>query len=61
ESGYSTDSRGTGLGLAIVAGVADAHGWEVTATTGKNGGARFEFRGVSFAAESEVSTSGPRP
>ncbi|MBC9986161.1 HAMP domain-containing histidine kinase [Haloferax sp. AS1] len=61
ESGYSTDSRGTGLGLAIVAGVADAHGWEVAATTGKNGGARFEFRGVSFAAESEVSTSGPRP
>jgi len=61
ESGYSTDSRGTGLGLAIVAGVADAHGWEVTATTGKNGGARFEFRGVSFAAASEVSTSGPRP
>ncbi|ELZ97866.1 sensor histidine kinase [Haloferax sulfurifontis] len=60
ESGYSTDTKGTGLGLAIVAGVADAHGWEVTATTGENGGARFEFRGVSFAAESEVSTSGPR-
>ncbi|RDZ45612.1 sensor histidine kinase [Haloferax sp. Atlit-10N] len=61
ESGYSTDSRGTGLGLAIVSGVADAHGWEVTATDGENGGARFEFRNVSFAAGSEVSTSGPRP
>ncbi|QOS11568.1 histidine kinase [Haloferax gibbonsii] len=61
ESGYSTDSRGTGLGLAIVSGVADAHGWEVAATDGENGGARFEFRNVSFAAESEVSTSGPRP
>ncbi|MCO8268089.1 HAMP domain-containing histidine kinase [Haloferax sp. AB510] len=61
ESGYSTDSRGTGLGLAIVSGVADAHGWEVSATDGENGGARFEFRNVSFAAETEVSTSGPRP
>ncbi|CQR50107.1 MULTISPECIES: sensor histidine kinase [Haloferax] len=60
ESGYSTDARGTGLGLAIVAGVADAHGWEVRATTGETGGARFEFRGVSFAGETEVSTSGPR-
>ncbi|POG54830.1 sensor histidine kinase [Haloferax marisrubri] len=61
ESGYTTDPRGTGLGLAIVAGVADAHGWEVTATTGEKGGARFEFRNVSFAEESGVSTSGPRP
>ena len=60
ESGYSTDTKGTGLGLAIVAGVADAHGWEVAATTGRDGGARFEFRGVSSAGETEVSTSGPR-
>ncbi|ELZ99026.1 putative signal-transducing histidine kinase / two-component system, OmpR family, sensor histidine kinase RstB [Haloferax mucosum ATCC BAA-1512] len=58
ESGYTTDPDGTGLGLAIVSGVADAHGWSVRATTGKSGGARFEFRDVTFA--DEVSTSATR-
>ncbi|KAB1188551.1 MULTISPECIES: HAMP domain-containing sensor histidine kinase [Haloferax] len=58
ESGYTTDPEGTGLGLAIVSGVADAHGWSVSTTTGESGGARFEFRDVVF--EDEVSTSGPR-
>ncbi|WP_226482907.1 PAS domain-containing sensor histidine kinase [Natrinema amylolyticum] len=45
ESGYSGDG-GSGFGLAIVRTVADAHGWSVSATTGSNGGARFEVRGV---------------
>ena len=38
---------GTGFGLAIVAEIAEAHGWEVTATDSDEGGARFEFRGVT--------------
>ncbi|KAB1196382.1 MULTISPECIES: HAMP domain-containing sensor histidine kinase [Haloferax] len=59
ESGYTTDPDGTGLGLAIVSGVADAHGWSVTATSGESGGVRFEFRDV--ARPDEVSTSDPRP
>ncbi|KAB1194380.1 sensor histidine kinase [Haloferax sp. MBLA0076] len=58
DSGYTTDPNGTGLGLAIVSGVADAHDWSVSITTGKTGGARFEFRDVVF--EDAVSTSGPR-
>ncbi|WP_418282456.1 ATP-binding protein [Halorubrum sp. DTA98] len=44
ESGYSTDSDGTGLGLAISKHIAEAHGWDVRAMTGEDGGARFEFR-----------------
>ena len=44
ETGYTTDEGGTGLGLAIVRRIAEAHGWEPRATTGENGGARFEFR-----------------
>jgi K+-sensing histidine kinase KdpD len=46
ESGYSTADDGTGFGLAIVREVANAHGWELTATAGTDGGARFECRGV---------------
>ncbi len=39
----------SGLGLAIVAKIVDAHGWEITATDGKNGGSRFEITGVEPA------------
>jgi signal transduction histidine kinase len=46
--GYSTTEDGTGFGLAIVRRVADAHGWEVGATGGLDGGARFEFGGVEL-------------
>jgi PAS domain S-box-containing protein len=45
EFGHS-GSDGTGFGLAIVRGIAEAHGWRVSATEGESGGARFEFRGV---------------
>lgn len=47
EEGYSTAADGTGLGLAIVESVAERHGWSVTVTEGRSGGARFEFTGVT--------------
>ncbi|MBP1921323.1 PAS domain S-box-containing protein [Halorubrum alkaliphilum] len=43
ETGFTTDEDGTGLGLAIVERIAEAHGWTIRATTGEDGGARFEF------------------
>jgi PAS domain S-box-containing protein len=46
ESGYSTHRDGTGFGLAIVREVADVHGWTVRATTGPDGGTRFEITDV---------------
>ncbi|QLG27815.1 response regulator [Halorarum halophilum] len=46
EAGYSGTDHGTGFGLAIVERIADAHGWGVTATEGRDGGARFELTGV---------------
>ncbi|MFC6825582.1 GAF domain-containing protein [Halopelagius fulvigenes] len=48
ETGYSTTRDGTGFGLSIVRRVADAHGWEVTAAEGPEGGGRFEITGVEF-------------
>ncbi|MBV0902855.1 PAS domain S-box protein [Haloarcula salina] len=44
DRGYTTDESGTGFGLAIVDQIADAHGWSVSVTEGRTGGARFEFR-----------------
>ncbi|MFC7116617.1 PAS domain S-box protein [Natronoarchaeum sp. GCM10025703] len=41
EAGYSTNEDGTGFGLRIVEQIADAHGWEITVTESKGGGARF--------------------
>lgn len=46
EYGYTESESGTGFGLNIVEGVAEAHGWTVTATESETGGACFEFRGV---------------
>ena len=48
EAGYSTAEGGTGFGLSIVEQVAEAHGWEIQATTGSDGGARFEITGVEL-------------
>ncbi|MFB6124292.1 MAG: response regulator [Haloferacaceae archaeon] len=48
NAGYSTAERGTGFGLAIVKRIADAHGWDVRVTESDDGGARFEFAGVTF-------------
>lgn len=49
ESGYSTSPTWTGLGLRIVKQIADAHGWEITLTSGQDQGTRFEFTGVETA------------
>jgi signal transduction histidine kinase len=46
ERGFTTTDEGTGFGLAIVGEIVDAHGWEIRATTGEAGGARFEISGV---------------
>jgi len=47
ERGYTTESDSTGLGLTIVRSIAEAHDWEVRATESTDGGARFEFTGVT--------------
>ena len=44
ETGYTSDESGTGLGLAITRHIAEAHGWDVRALNGHDGGARFEFK-----------------
>jgi PAS domain S-box-containing protein len=43
ESGFTTAESGTGFGLAIVAEIAEAHHWERTVTSSRDGGTRFEF------------------
>jgi len=43
ESGFTTADESTGFGLAIVAQIAEAHGWDVTVSDSRDGGARFEF------------------
>ena len=43
KHGVTSSERGTGFGLSIVADIAKAHGWTVSVTDGRDGGARFEF------------------
>ena len=49
ESGYTTNETGTGFGLAIVKKMVESHGWDIAATEGTRGGARFEITGVEWA------------
>ncbi|MDQ2050811.1 ATP-binding protein [Natronolimnohabitans sp. A-GB9] len=42
--GYTTTEDGTGLGLATVQRIAAGHGWSVSVTESRRGGARFEIR-----------------
>ncbi|WP_276252521.1 sensor histidine kinase [Halomontanus rarus] len=49
EHGYTTRSEGTGFGLAIVRAIVDAHEWSISVTDSREGGARFEIDGVTFA------------
>ncbi|WP_135302703.1 sensor histidine kinase [Haloarcula amylovorans] len=53
EAGYTTAHHGTGFGLSIVKEIAEAHDWTVAATTGSDGGARVEFRGVERPTEDQ--------
>ncbi|MES3518072.1 MAG: ATP-binding protein [Natronomonas sp.] len=46
EPGYSTSEDGTGFGLSIVREIVTAHGWEISVTSGADGGARFEITGI---------------
>ena len=46
ERGHSSSHHGSGLGLAIVEQIVDAHGWEIAAGEGADGGARFTISGV---------------
>lgn len=48
ETGYSTTEDNTGFGLQIVGQIADAHGWEISATESASGGTRFEITGIEF-------------
>jgi PAS domain S-box-containing protein len=48
DCGYTTEPDNTGLGLTIAERIATGHGWEIVATEGTDGGARFEITGVTF-------------
>nr|WP_267164168.1 PAS domain-containing protein [Halovenus salina] len=43
EPGHTSATGETGFGLTIVKRIAEAHGWGITITDGRDGGARFEF------------------
>jgi PAS domain S-box-containing protein len=53
DLGHSSTSDGTGIGLYVVETVAAAHGWDVSVTTGRDGGARFEIRGVDVVSDGD--------
>lgn len=48
EPTYSTSDAGAGIGLSIVEQIVDEHGWEIRATEGPDGGARFEITGLEL-------------
>jgi PAS domain S-box-containing protein len=56
EEGFTTNEDGTGLGLSIADTIVDAHGWDISVTTGTDDGARFEIRDVTPPREA-VATS----
>lgn len=51
KTGYSKNPNGKGFGLSIVQTIVEAHGWDIRLTESSEGGARFEFTGVGFAAD----------
>ena len=61
DPGHSTDRDGTGFGLSIVERIAEAHGWDVSVTESRAGGARFEFSGVDLTAPRGAGAADPAP
>jgi signal transduction histidine kinase len=61
EPGHTTAPGGTGFGLAIVERIAEAHGWTVSVTEGREGGARFEFRCGDSTEPATASGGGTDP
>ena len=53
ETGFTTNKQGTGFGLAIIERIVEAHGWEIRATDGADGGARFEITGVALTPQNQ--------
>ena len=51
DIGYSSADSGSGFGLGIVRRIAEAHEWSIEVTESQEGGARFEFTGVSHPAD----------
>ncbi|WP_299266581.1 PAS domain S-box protein [Halorientalis sp.] len=51
DAGFTTATTGTGIGLKIVEDITNQHEWNVTVTESEDGGARFEFTGLSQLAE----------
>ena len=47
DHGYTTSEEGTEFGLSIVATITDVHSWDIRATEGTEGGARFEIRATT--------------
>jgi len=52
EPGHTTADDGTGFGLAIVERIVEAHGWSISVTESRAGGARFEFIDVDVITDS---------
>jgi len=48
ETGYTTAEEGMGFGLSIVKQMVEVQEWDIRATDGHDGGARFEITGVEF-------------
>jgi len=44
--GYTTTNDGHGYGLTVVQHIVEAHDWMIHVTSGVDGGARFEIRGI---------------
>ncbi|WP_144923762.1 sensor histidine kinase [Halorubrum salsamenti] len=61
EPGHSTDRDGTGFGLSIVERIAEAHGWELSVTESRAGGARFEFSDVDLVDSEETDVADAAP